>query len=81
MVGLTLVYGVMEVPNFAHAGVIVLAAYATWEAAERVVPFVPRRAHRAGGRRLGVGGDRAAGLPLGPQQPGGRAVESPSGCC
>ena len=39
-VGLTLVYGVMEVPNFAHAGVIVLAAYATWEAAERGAPFV-----------------------------------------
>ena len=38
-VGLTLVYGVMEVPNFAHAGVIVLAAYATWEAAERGAPF------------------------------------------
>ena len=39
-VGLTLVYGVMDVPNFAHAGVIVLAAYATWEAAERGAPFV-----------------------------------------
>lgn len=39
-VGLTLVYGVMEVPNFAHAGIIVLAAYATWEAVQRGVPFV-----------------------------------------
>lgn len=39
-VGLTLVYGVMEVPNFAHAGIIVLAAYATLEASDRGAPFV-----------------------------------------
>jgi len=39
-VGLTLVYGVMEVPNFAHAGIIVLAAYATFEMSERGAPFV-----------------------------------------
>src|SRR4051812_38186908 len=26
-VGLTLVYGVMDVPNFAHAGVVTIAAY------------------------------------------------------
>ncbi|GHH59354.1 branched-chain amino acid ABC transporter permease [Kitasatospora indigofera] len=38
-VGLTLVYGVMEVPNFAHAGVIVLAAYATWAAGDAGAPF------------------------------------------
>ncbi|SDC91202.1 branched-chain amino acid ABC transporter permease [Actinokineospora iranica] len=38
-VGLTLVYGVMEVPNFAHAGVIVLAAYATWSASAAGLPF------------------------------------------
>ena len=29
-VGLTLIYGVMEVPNFAHSGIIALAAYATF---------------------------------------------------
>jgi len=39
-VGLTLVYGVMEVPNFAHAGVIVLAAYATWSTSQAGAPFV-----------------------------------------
>ncbi|MDT0309974.1 branched-chain amino acid ABC transporter permease [Streptomyces sp. DSM 44917] len=39
-VGLTLVFGVMEVPNFAHAGVIVLAAYATWWASDAGAPFV-----------------------------------------
>ncbi|REE95627.1 branched-chain amino acid ABC transporter permease [Thermomonospora umbrina] len=39
-VGLTLVYGVMEVPNFAHAGVIVLSAYATWSLSRAGVPFV-----------------------------------------
>ncbi|WP_326600261.1 branched-chain amino acid ABC transporter permease [Streptomyces sp. NBC_01803] len=39
-VGLTLVYGVMEVPNFAHAGVIVLAAYTTWWASDAGAPFV-----------------------------------------
>ncbi|GAB3673047.1 branched-chain amino acid ABC transporter permease [Actinocorallia lasiicapitis] len=38
-VGLTLVYGVMEVPNFAHAGVIVLAAYTTWSVGQAGVPF------------------------------------------
>ncbi|WP_019633333.1 branched-chain amino acid ABC transporter permease [Actinomadura atramentaria] len=39
-VGLTLVYGVMEVPNFAHAGVIVLAAYTTWSVEHAGAPFV-----------------------------------------
>lgn len=38
-VGLTLVYGVMEVPNFAHAGVIVLAAYTTWAVQDAGGPF------------------------------------------
>ncbi|MFC0039901.1 ABC transporter permease subunit [Actinomadura rayongensis] len=38
-VGLTLVYGVMEVPNFAHAGVIVLAAYTTWSVSHAGAPF------------------------------------------
>ncbi|WP_424187939.1 branched-chain amino acid ABC transporter permease [Actinokineospora sp. G85] len=38
-VGLTLVYGVMEVPNFAHAGVIVLSAYTTWSAGAAGLPF------------------------------------------
>lgn len=39
-VGLTLVFGVMEVPNFAHAGIIALAAYATLEAQDRGLPFL-----------------------------------------
>ncbi|WP_030275602.1 branched-chain amino acid ABC transporter permease [Streptomyces sp. NRRL B-24484] len=39
-VGLTLVYGVMEVPNFAHAGVVVLAACTTWSATAAGLPFV-----------------------------------------
>ena len=39
-VGLTLVFGVMEVPNFAYSGVIALAAYATYEAEHRGAPFV-----------------------------------------
>ncbi|WP_018653787.1 branched-chain amino acid ABC transporter permease [Actinomadura flavalba] len=39
-VGLTLVYGVMEVPNFAHAGIIVLAAYTTWSVSQAGAPFV-----------------------------------------
>lgn len=39
-VGLTLVYGVMEVPNFAHSGVIVLSAYATWQTARAGAPFL-----------------------------------------
>ena len=39
-VGLTLVYGVMEVPNFAHAGVIVLAAYTTWAVQDAGSPFI-----------------------------------------
>jgi branched-chain amino acid transport system permease protein len=38
-VGLTLVYGVMEVPNFAHSGIIVLSAYATWSAHRAGAPF------------------------------------------
>lgn len=38
-VGLTLVFGVMEVPNFAYAGVIALSAYATVEALEWGWPF------------------------------------------
>ena len=38
-VGLTLVFGVMEVPNFAHSGIIALAAYATLEASDRGAPF------------------------------------------
>ena len=39
-VGLTLVFGVMEVPNFAHSGIIALSAYATLEASNRGAPFV-----------------------------------------
>jgi branched-chain amino acid transport system permease protein len=39
-VGLTLVYGVMEVPNFAHSGIIALSAYATWSAGRHGAPFV-----------------------------------------
>ena len=38
-VGLTLVYGIMEVPNFAHSGIIALSAYATFEASKRGAPF------------------------------------------
>lgn len=38
--GLTLVYGVMEIPNFAHAGVMVLAAYTTWSVANVGAPFL-----------------------------------------
>jgi len=34
-VGLTLVYGVMEVPNFAHAGIVTVAAYSVY-AVQRV---------------------------------------------
>lgn len=39
-VGLTLIYGVMEVPNFAHSGIIALSAYATWSASQHGAPFV-----------------------------------------
>ncbi len=39
-VGLTLIYGVMEVPNFAHSGIIALSAYATYSAAQHGAPFV-----------------------------------------
>ena len=39
-VGLTLIYGVMEVPNFAHSGIIALSAYATYSARQHGVPFV-----------------------------------------
>lgn len=39
-VGLTLIYGVMEVPNFAHSGIIALSAYATWEVTQHGGPFV-----------------------------------------
>jgi branched-chain amino acid transport system permease protein len=39
-VGLTLIYGVMEVPNFAHSGIIALSAYATWSAASHGAPFL-----------------------------------------
>ncbi|MEO6570635.1 MAG: branched-chain amino acid ABC transporter permease [Ilumatobacteraceae bacterium] len=39
-VGLTLVFGVMEVPNFAYSGIIALAAYASLEASQRGWPFV-----------------------------------------
>lgn len=35
-VGLTLVYGVMEVPNFAHAGVVTVGAYAIYALNEEV---------------------------------------------
>lgn len=38
--GLTLVYGIMEIPNFAHAGVMVLAAYTTWSVSSAGAPFV-----------------------------------------
>ncbi|WP_436498217.1 branched-chain amino acid ABC transporter permease [Actinokineospora sp. HUAS TT18] len=38
-VGLTLIYGVMAVPNFAHAGVIVVAAYATLVVSDAGAPF------------------------------------------
>lgn len=38
--GLTLVYGVMEIPNFAHAGVMVLAAYTTWSVENLGAPFL-----------------------------------------
>lgn len=38
-VGLTLVFGVMEVPNFAYAGVLALSAYATVEAIGWGWPF------------------------------------------
>ena len=40
-VGLTLIYGVMEVPNFAHSGIIALSAYATYSARHAGLPFVP----------------------------------------
>jgi len=39
-VGLTLIYGVMEVPNFAHSGIIALSAYATYSARQHGAPFV-----------------------------------------
>ncbi len=39
-VGLTLIYGVMEVPNFAHSGIIALSAYATYSARQHGLPFV-----------------------------------------
>ena len=39
-VGLTLIYGVMEVPNFAHSGIIALSAYATYSAGQHGAPFV-----------------------------------------
>lgn len=39
-VGLTLIYGVMEVPNFAHSGIIALSAYATYSAHQHGAPFV-----------------------------------------
>lgn len=39
-VGLTLVYGVMEVPNFAHSGIIACSAYAAYTAGQHGVPFV-----------------------------------------
>ena len=39
-VGLTLIYGVMEVPNFAHSGIIALSAYATFTASQLGAPFV-----------------------------------------
>ena len=38
--GLTLVYGIMEIPNFAHAGVIVLAAYAAWTLQAAGAPYL-----------------------------------------
>lgn len=38
--GLTLVYGVMEIPNFAQAGVMVLAAYTTWTVETAGAPFL-----------------------------------------
>lgn len=38
--GLTLVYGIMEIPNFAHAGVIVLAAYTAWTIQGAGVPYL-----------------------------------------
>lgn len=38
--GLTLVYGIMEIPNFAHAGVIVLAAYTTWTVQGAGAPYL-----------------------------------------
>lgn len=38
--GLTLVYGIMEIPNFAHAGVIVLAAYTTWTIQGAGAPYL-----------------------------------------
>ncbi len=39
-VGLTLIYGVMEVPNFAHSGIIALSAYVTFSAGQHGAPFV-----------------------------------------
>lgn len=39
-VGLTLIYGVMEVPNFAHSGIIALSAYVTYTVGQHGVPFV-----------------------------------------
>lgn len=39
-VGLTLIYGVMEVPNFAHSGIIALSAYVTFSVGQHGAPFV-----------------------------------------
>ena len=40
--GLTLVYGVMRVPNFAHGGLYMLGAYFTYEALTRFgLPYLP----------------------------------------
>lgn len=39
-VGLTLIYGVMEVPNFAHSGIIALSAFATYSVRQHGGPFV-----------------------------------------
>lgn len=39
-VGLTLIYGVMEVPNFAHSGIIALSAYASYTVSQFGAPFV-----------------------------------------
>lgn len=39
-VGLTLIYGVMEIPNFAHAGIVVAGGYAAWVTQQLGAPFV-----------------------------------------
>ena len=79
--GLTLVYGVMEVPNFAHAGIIVLAAYATYEASQRGAPFVVAAA--AG---IAAGGVVSVATELFAyrwvrNEPGGGAGGGRSACC